>query len=121
MFNLCMISVSHSCCESVCIGRRRLPVCLRLPKPGHSFQRLRKIRRRNVYFHSLDSLKLCRACYGNPRLRGSVLPLFWMRSPLALWSCLSFPVLGSRVALMFEARQLQSIREGGEGLAAVAP
>lgn len=33
MFNLCMISVSHSCCESVCIGRRRLPVCLRLPKP----------------------------------------------------------------------------------------
>lgn len=96
MFNLCMISVSHSCCESVCIGRRRLPVCLRLPKPGHSFQTLRKIRRQNVYFHSLDSLKLSRAGYHNPRLRGRVLPLFWMRSPLAPWSWAEFS--GSRFA-----------------------
>lgn len=96
MFNLCMISASHSCCESVCIGRRRLPVCLRLPKPGHSFQTLRKIRRRNVYFHSLDSLKLRRAGYNNPRLGGSDLPLFWRRSPLAPWSQAEFS--GSRFA-----------------------
>lgn len=96
MFNLCMISASHSCCESVCIGRRRLPVCLRLLKPGHSFQTLRKIRRRNVYFHSLDSLKLGRAGYNNPRLGGSVLPLFWRRSPLAPWSQAEFS--GSRFA-----------------------
>lgn len=96
MFNLCMISVSHSCCESVCIGRRRLPVCLRLSKSGHSFQRLRKIRRRNVYFHSLDSLKLGRAGYDNPRLGGSILPLFPMCSPLAPWSPAEFS--GSRFA-----------------------
>lgn len=86
MFNLCMSSVSHSCCESVCIWRRCLLVCLRLPKPGHSFQMLRKIRRRNVYFHSLDSLKLGRAGYDNPRLGRSILPLFWKCGPLAPWS-----------------------------------
>jgi hypothetical protein len=106
---------------SVCIGRRRLPVCLRLPKPGHSFQRLRKIRRRNVYFHSLDSLKLGRAGYDNPGWEGA---FFLFSGCVVLWLLghrLSFPVLGSRVALMFEARQLQSVREGGEGPAAVAP
>lgn len=110
MFNLCMISASHSRCESVCLGRRRLPVCLRLLKPGHSFQRLRKIRLRNVYFHSLDSLQLGGA--GTPKLEGSFF-LFSGRGVLWL-PPLSFPVLGSRVALRFEARQLL-VGQGGRG------
>lgn len=89
MFNLCMISASHSRCESVCLGRRRLPVCLRLLKPGHSFQRLRKIRRRNVYFHSLDSLQLGGA--GTPKLEGSFFlfsgrGVLWLPPPRAEFS-----------------------------------